>query len=215
MRTTKLAAAAAAALSLVLGACSSGSSRPTTATSAPAGTQAATGAPPTTQAPPPGSAEVNPSGDIPDNQVYVSYTPPGGRFTVKVPEGWARTSSGGAVVFSDKLNSVRVESAPAPAAPTVASATREELPRIQRASRNYQPGAVTLVRRAAGLAVLLSYRADAPPDPVTGKVVRDAVERYEFWNPATRTEVILTLSGPVGADNADPWRTITDSLRWR
>jgi hypothetical protein len=28
-------------------------------------------------------------------------------------------------------------------------------------------------------------------------------------------EVILTLSGPVGADNADPWRVVTDSLQWR
>ncbi|MDT7564604.1 MAG: hypothetical protein QOG76_3228, partial [Pseudonocardiales bacterium] len=24
----------------------------------------------------------------------------------------------------------------------------------------------------------------------------------------------LTLSGPKGADNVDPWRKVTDSLRW-
>jgi hypothetical protein len=218
--TTRLAAVAAVALALIISGCSSGSSR-TTATSAPSGAQAqpTTGASPTSQAAPAtttgGAAEVNPAGDIPDNQVYVPYTPPGAHFTVKVPEGWARTSSGGVVVFSDKLNSVRLESVPAPVAPTVASATRYELPAIQRASRNFQPGTVTAVRRAAGTAVLITYRADAPPDPVTGKVVRDAVERYEFWDAATRTEAVVTLSGPVGADNVDPWRTVTDSLRWR
>ena len=54
---------------------------------------------------------------------------------------------------------------------------------------------------------------DAPADPVTGKVVHDAVERYEFWRAGT--EAILTLSGPVGADNVDPWRIVTDSFRWR
>jgi hypothetical protein len=27
-------------------------------------------------------------------------------------------------------------------------------------------------------------------------------------------EVVLTLSGPKGADNVDPWRIVTDSLRW-
>jgi hypothetical protein len=26
--------------------------------------------------------------------------------------------------------------------------------------------------------------------------------------------VTLTLSAPVGSDNVDPWRTVTDSFRW-
>ena len=26
--------------------------------------------------------------------------------------------------------------------------------------------------------------------------------------------VVLTLSGPKGADNVDPWRLVTDSLQW-
>jgi len=29
------------------------------------------------------------------------------------------------------------------------------------------------------------------------------------------TEVVLTLAGPKGADNVDPWRTVTDSLAWK
>jgi hypothetical protein len=43
-------------------------------------------------------------------------------------------------------------------------------------------------------------------------VVRDDVERYEFWR--GDHEVVLTLSAPHGADNVDPWRTVTDSFRW-
>jgi hypothetical protein len=43
--------------------------------------------------------------------------------------------------------------------------------------------------------------------------VRESVERYAFWHAGQ--QVVLTLSGPRGADNVDPWRTITDSLRWQ
>ncbi|WP_329331359.1 hypothetical protein OG866_01105 [Streptomyces sp. NBC_00663] len=53
--------------------------------------------------------ESNPPGDIPDNQAFVAYRPTGGSFTgftVKVPEGWARTGQGSTTVFTDKLNTV-------------------------------------------------------------------------------------------------------------
>ena len=161
----------------------------------------------------PNAPEVSAAGDIPDNQVFVAYTPPSGGFTVKVPEGWARSEAAGAVTFTDKLNSVRMETVAAATAPTVASVTQTDLPAIQAASRNFEPGTVKTVTRPAGTAVLATYRADAAPDPVTGKVVHDDVERYAFWR-AGKT-VILTLSGPQGADNVDPWKIVTDSFGWR
>jgi hypothetical protein len=116
------------------------------------------------------------------------------------------------VLFTDKLNTVRVESVAAASAPTVDSARGTELPAVTASAANARPGEVTAVHRNAGDAVLITYQADSPADPVTGKVVRDSVERYEFFHGGT--EVIVTLSGPVGADNVDPWRTVTDSLRW-
>ena len=199
-----LAAVVVAGLALLAGACGSGGASPYG------------GSTPTTATPPSAASknapEVNPAGDIPDNQVFVPYSPPGGRFTVKVPEGWGRTARAGTVSFTDKLNTISMETRPAPAAPTVASARQAELPAIQSASRRYQPGTVTQVRRTGGGVVLVTYKADAPADPVTGKVVHDAVERYEFWRGGT--EAILTLAGPVGADNVDPWRTVSDSFRW-
>jgi hypothetical protein len=200
-----LAAVVVAGLALLAGACGSGGASPYG------------GSTPTTATPPSAASknapEVNPAGDIPDNQVFVPYSPPGGRFTVKVPEGWGRTARAGTVSFTDKLNTISMETRPAPAAPTVASARQAELPAIRSASRRYEPGSVTQVRRAGGDVVLVTYKADAPADPVTGKVVHDAVERYEFWRGGT--EAILTLAGPVGADNVDPWRIVSDSFRWR
>lgn len=160
----------------------------------------------------PNAPEVSTAGDIPDNQVFVPYSPPGGSFRVSVPEGWARTADGAATVFTDKFNSVRVETLARPSAPDVASATADEVPTIASASTGFRPGEVSMVDRKAGTAVLITYTATSPADPVTGKTLTTAVERYEFWQGGQ--EVILTLAGPQGADNVDPWRTVSDSFGW-
>jgi hypothetical protein len=165
-----------------------------------------------TQGPSPKTKEVSPAGDIPDNQAYVAFAPPGGGFSVKVPEGWARRTAGGAVSFSDKLNTIRIESHSASAPLTATAARGGERGRLARSVKGFKPGKVSTVTRKAGTAVRITYLASSPADPVTGKTVTDAVERYVFFHKG-RT-VILTLSGPKGADNVDPWRLVTDSVRW-
>lgn len=193
---------------LALVAALAGCGGPATASSGPPPPPASSGAQATgTPAP-----EVNPAGDIPDNQVYVPYTAPDGSFTVSVPEGWARTDQGGSTVFRDKLNSVRIDSAPRPAPLDVATARAVTVPRLQATVPGFALGDVSTVERSAGQAVLVTYTATSAPDPVTGHSTVDSVERYAFWHGGQ--EVVLTLSGPRGADNVDPWRTITDSLTW-
>ena len=159
-----------------------------------------------------GLSETNPAGDIPDNQAFVDFSPLDGGYAVKIPEGWARTDSAAGTVFTDKFNTITIQAAPAASAPTVASVQAVEVPQIQGSVQGFQPGSVTAADRAAGTAVLITYQADSPPSPVTGKVAALAVERYEFWK--SGTGVTLTLSAPVGSDNVDPWRTVTDSFRW-
>jgi hypothetical protein len=210
----------AAATALATTSCSNTAPPHASATSKPASlstdsTTTSTPSPPsisnrpaTTSNPP----EVNPAGDIPDNQVFVTYTPSSGVFSLKVPEGWARVVSAGVITFTDKLNSVRVETTDATDAPNVQSVQQHEVPGIESSGRNVRTTKVTSVVRKAGPAVLITYGADSDPDPVTGKVVRNDVQRYEFWKGGT--EAILTLSGPQGADNVDPWRTVTDSFIW-
>jgi hypothetical protein len=156
--------------------------------------------------------ESSPPGDIPDNQAYVAYAPPSASYSVKVPEGWSRTAAGGVVSFTDKLNTVRLEQARASAAPTVGSARTSLLPKLAHSEKGYKAGTVTTVRRKGGEAVRITYVALGKPDPVTGKTRVDAVERYVFFH--NGREAVLTLSGPKDADNVDPWRTVTDSLRW-
>jgi hypothetical protein len=206
LRSVTMAVAGAVLLCWVA-AC--GSSSPTAAsTPAPASgttTSAAAGVNPN-------APEVNPGGDIPDSTLFVPYQYGAGHYQVSVPQGWARTQQGNAVVFNDKLNSVRLDVSPATAAPTVDSVRTNEIPQIKAGARNPEVGAVQVVRRTAGDAVEIAYSADSQPDPVTGKVVRDAVLRYEFFRNGTLA--IVTLSGPVGADNVDPWRKVTDSFGW-
>jgi hypothetical protein len=164
------------------------------------------------QAADPNGPEVNPAGDIPDNQAFVRYAPPGGGFSVKVPEGWSRTAAGGAITFTDKLNAVRIETASAKAPPSVREAGRVDIPRLAASVKGFKPGTVSAVKRKGGTAVRITYLATATPNAVTGKTGQDAVERYVFFRKGR--DAILTLSGPKGADNVDPWRIVSDSLTW-
>ncbi|MEU6994935.1 hypothetical protein ABZ953_30280 [Streptomyces sp. NPDC046465] len=157
--------------------------------------------------------ESNPPGDIPDNQAFVAYHPPGGGFILKVPEGWARTDKGGTTVFTDKLNRVQISPANVTSPPTVNSVTHQVIPLLHGQVAKFARPKVSQVDRKAGRVLLLTYQGDSAADPVTGKVVRDAFERYAFQRQGH--EVDLTLSGPVKADNVDPWRTISDSFAWR
>ncbi|MEA2617544.1 MAG: hypothetical protein QOE72_3327, partial [Chloroflexota bacterium] len=105
--TPHLLAPIAALSGLLAAGCGSATSSSTSPASTAAGTPAAV----TTATAGAGSStsvaqsspalEVNPAGDIPDNQVYVAYSLPSGAFSVRVPEGWARAGTGGAVTFTD------------------------------------------------------------------------------------------------------------------
>lgn len=159
----------------------------------------------------PNAAEKSPPGDIPDNQAFVRYSPPGGGYSVEVPEGWARTSTGKAVVFTDKLNSVRMESTPAAGAPSpsqVGTAVKSQ----EASAPGFRLVGVAPVKRTAGTGVRADFVVRGKPDPVTGRTRSLAVERYVFFR--NGRAVTLTLTGAKGADNVDPWRRVTDSLRW-
>lgn len=158
------------------------------------------------------AAESNPAGDIPDNQAYVTYVAPDHSFTLQVPEGWAQTTSATTVVFTDKFNSITLTPRSGFYAPDEEYARTVELPEIASSTKGYVAGDVTTVDRKSGRVVLITYQSESPPSPVTGKTVAQAVERYEFA--AAGREVVVTLSGPAGADNVDPWRTVSDSFTW-
>lgn len=206
-----LAGLAVVGIGVAVAGCGGGT--PSAAAPAPGATAGTAATSSGSAAPNPNAPEINAAGDIPDNQVFVPFAPPGAGFSMTVPQGWAQTADGAATVFTDKFNSVRIESQPRPAAPDVASVQASDVPRLQSSVPGFALDKAQAVQRQSGPGVLLTYRATSAPNPVTGKSVSEAVERYTFWRGGT--EVVLTLSGPTGADNVDPWKKITDSLRWQ
>ncbi len=159
------------------------------------------------------ATEVSPAGDIPDNQAFVVVTAGSGSFSIKVPEGWAQTSSASNVMtFTDKLNSISAEQASVATAPTVDSVTRTLVPTLQASTTKFELGEVKTFTRPAGTGIVVSYLADSTPNAVTGKVVREQAEAYVFWK--NGEQVVLTVSAPQGADNVDPWNVVTRSFTW-
>ena len=157
-------------------------------------------------------AESNPPGDIPDSTVYVPYKSTPGGFTLTVPEGWARSTKPSSVTFVSSLNSITTAWASASSAPTVSSARSTDVPALQNSKLAFQLQSVKAVQLSGGSAVEIVYQANSTPNAVTGKQYRLVIERFELFK--NGQEAIISLSSPVGADNVDPWRTVSESFRW-
>lgn len=157
--------------------------------------------------------ESNPPGDIPDNLAFVTYTNRPGGYSFTHPEGWARTGTGTAVRFTDKLNGVAANILGASTAPTVASARSTDVARLRNSVPAFDLRDIAAISLPAGKGVRIVFRRNSDPDPVTGRVYRDEVEEYLVFR-AGRL-VVMDLYGPVGADNVDAYRTMSQSLTIR
>lgn len=156
--------------------------------------------------------EKNPPGDIPDNQVFVTYTSPDG-FSVKVPEGWSRTAIDHGVRFFDKYDEIDAISGTAAAAPSLASVRASEIPDLQKGGHPVEVTAVKDVKLPAGRAIRISYLANSAPNPVTNKPLRLEHERFILFKDGKT--VTLDMAAPAGADNVDQWQLISNSLQWK
>ncbi len=202
---------------MVLAGCGSSgagsSSHPTTAAASPSGHSSSTTTSSSHTGVNPNQRETLPPGDIPDTIAYVPYTDPALGVTISTPEGWSRITHAGHLVFTDKLNRVEVFTAPSAKAPTPSSVKASEVPVIKRSVKTFSLQSISAVVRHAGPAVRIAYLGDSHPDPVTGKVGTLAFERYDFFHRGR--EYVVLVSSPKGSDNVDPWRKITNSLRFR
>jgi hypothetical protein len=160
----------------------------------------------------PVAPEDNPPGDIPDNQLFVTYSPAGGGFQVKVPEGWAQSTSDSGSAFTDKLNNVSIAWVSGAPELTLQRAQSIEVQELSNSEPAFQLVGTKQVSLPGGQAILISYQKNSAPNEVTGKKYRMDVLRYEFYR--NGLQVNLTLESPVGADNVDPWNIISGSFKW-
>ncbi len=215
-RQRRLPVLAVSILVLAVTAACGGAASPTsqstpTGSASTAGSATGSTASPPAKAAKPVPVESNPPGDIPDNLAFVKYANRSGGYSFTHPEGWARTGHGNQVRFTDKLNGVTVDSLPANSAPTVASARSSDVPRLQNSVPAFQLRGISAVSVPAGSGVRIVFRRNSDPDAVTGKVYRDEVEEYLVFRSGRL--VRMDLYGPVGADNVDAYRTMSQSLR--
>jgi hypothetical protein len=151
------------------------------------------------------------TGDIPDNQVFLTFTDPVARYSMSYPEGWTRNGEGRNVTFSDKNNIVHIVVASAPA-PTVAS-VQSELAALQQKNPTLKftpPHAVSL---KSGSAIKATYTTESAPNAVTGKSVLLIVDRYELARRDKRATIDLGTA--KGVDNVDAYRMMSNSFRWQ
>jgi hypothetical protein len=207
-RSTRRVVVSSFALTAVLAAC--GSSK----TAAPPNSSggAANSVTTVAGAPNPNAKEQLPPGDIPDNQVFVPYTPATGGYSMSYPQGWAKRETAATTTFTQNFNSIAVTTTKTASAPTITSARSTATSQLG-AVPGFHLNTVDSVTRASGPAIRVAYSATSATDAVTGKSVTMDVERYLFWHNGTL--VTITLSSAKGSDNVDPWKTVTNSLAWK
>ena len=213
-----LPAVAAVAIALPLAGCggSSGSSSTTTAsqpataattTTAAAAGKVSCGSSVTT---PGNEAASTAAGDIPDNQQFLTFKNPTGGYSIKYPEGWARSGSGTNVTFQDKSNTITITVTHGLGADAL---LRRQAAKQQAASDPcLSPGTPQTATVGPNQAVKVTYTTRGAKSPVTGQRNKVTVDRYVFFKGGKVATV--DLSNPVGVDNVDAYRMISESFRW-
>jgi len=115
------------------------------------------------------------TGDIPDNQNFLTFADPSAGYSMVYPEGWAQRGAARDVTFQDKNNVVHivVASGSAPTPTSVAT----QLGKLRGSSPSLQAGTPKAVNLKSGPAVKVSYSTQSAPSPVTGKRVTLVVDR--------------------------------------
>ncbi len=157
--------------------------------------------------------EKNPPGDIPDNQVFVHYASTTGGYELKVPEGWARTTLKNKVLFTRYFDGLSVSLSKVSQRPSAESIARIQANQLKKSGGAVTVVIITDVTLKGQPAVLMRYRSNSSPSPVTGKRVRLENETFFFYRAGRLAAV--RLWAPLGADNVDQWRLISRSFTWR
>jgi ribonucleotide monophosphatase NagD (HAD superfamily) len=151
------------------------------------------------------------TGDIPDNQVFLTFQNAAAGYSIKYPEGWAQSGSGGTVTFRDKNNIVRV--LVTNGSPPSLADVKKEVAKLRNVKVTTPPTQMTISGKPA---IHVVYETTSAQNPVTGKTVTLGVDRYYLWNGKKVAIVDLgTPVAPVLVDNVDAYRLIIQSFRWK
>lgn len=151
------------------------------------------------------------TGDLPDNQVFLTFTDSTAGWSMKYPEGWAQRGTAGDTTFQDKNNLVHVTIRPGPA-PTVAS-VQADLATLASSQSSLTPKPPVAMTVNGTPMIKAVYELASAPNPVTGKQVTLTVDRYAFSRGGK--VAVVDLGTPKGVDNVDGYRLMIESFRWK
>jgi hypothetical protein len=215
-RFSILFAVAVVAVTAVLAGCgSSGSSSSTAASTPPPSTTATTAASSSCGSSSASSANASEAastaqGDIPDNQQFLTYKNQSSGYSISYPEGWARSGNGNNVTFQQQGNTITIKVAPGQQ-PTPASVTAE-LKKEAASDPCLTPGTPQVTTVGPNQVVKVTYSTQGQKSPVTGQRPKINVDRYVYFKGGKVATV--DLATPVGVDNVDAYRMISESFRW-
>lgn len=149
-------------------------------------------------------------GDIPDNQQFLTFRNRAGGYSLSYPEGWARSGNGNEVTFRQQSNTIAVGVAPGPQ-PTSASVTAE-LKGEAVTDPCLHAGRPQATTAGPNQVVKVTYTTEGQKSPVTGQRPTISVDRYLYFKGGKVATV--DLATPVGVDNVDAFRMISESFRW-
>ena len=158
-----------------------------------------------------GEAQQAAAGDIPDNQLFLTFTDPAAGYSLKYPEGWAQRGTGARVTFQDKNNLVRITVSKG--AGVSAGAAAAEMARLRSQTPSLRFEAPTELTVSGKPVVKVVYSTQSAPNPVTGKRVTLVVGRY--YVPGAGKHAVVDLGTPQGVDNVDAYRMMIQSFRWK
>jgi hypothetical protein len=209
MRRNLAIVGAILALAIVAAGCGSGGGSPTTTATTTPTTAITSTQPASTSGVGALQAEANAAaaGDIPDNQIFLVFHDRHAGYSMKYPEGWAQQGSAGRVTFRDKNNVIRAVVSNGPAWTT--ASVQSDVHALKGGRMQSAPRSIQLSGRPAFKVV---YRTVSAPNPVTGKRVTLTVDRY--YLSTRKRRAVLDLGSPVGVDNVDAYRMISQSFRW-
>ncbi len=149
-------------------------------------------------------------GDIPDNQQFLTFKNRSGGYSISYPEGWARSGNGSDVTFLDKSNTVTIRVAPGaqPTPPSVAAELKQETT----TDPCLNPGHPQTTTAGPNQVVKATYTTEGQKSPVTGQRPKITVDRYVYFKGGK--VATIDLATPVGVDNVDAYRMISESFRW-
>ncbi len=210
VKSMKLLLLPALGVCSLAGGCGGASKNPGSVNAGGAG-QSAGSSGPAGSASVPSDAQSAATGDIPDNQAFLTFTDRAAGYSIRYPEGWTQRNGAGEATFQDRANAIHVAVLSGP--PPHPGDLTGEIARLRLSDPTIKSGSPQSLTLNGSPVLEITFTRLSGADPVTGKRLALTIDRYEYARGGR--VAVLDLGTPKGVDNVDAYRMISRSFQWR